>query len=238
MKPIIKVENVWKTYKMGDVYIDALKELNFEAREGEFIAIMGKSGSGKSTSMHLIGCLDVPTKGNIFLDQTNIAHLHESELAQIRGKKIGFIFQQFNLINTLSALENVTLPMIFQGIPKDERTEKAEKLLKLVELENRLYHRPGQLSGGESQRVAIARALSNNPDIILADEPTGNLDLKTGENVMKFLIKLNKENKKTIIIVTHDADVAKHAKRVCYLEEGRIIRQSQNGKIKNFMGAK
>lgn len=230
MKSIIKLKNVWKTYRVEEVDVNALRGLNFEAGDGEFVALMGKSGSGKSTSMNLIGCLDIPTKGEIYLDGINIASLHESDLAQIRGRKIGFIFQQFNLINTLSALENVMLPMIFQETNREERTERARELLNLVGLGSRINHRPGELSGGEQQRVAIARALANNPEIILADEPTGNLDSKTGEVIMKFLIKLNKDEKKTIIVVTHDEDIARHAERICHLEDGQVIKESKGGR--------
>jgi len=178
-----------------------------------------------STAMNMIGCLDVPTRGSVFLDGKDIATMRESDLAQIRGRKIGFIFQQFNLINTLSALENVTLPMIFQNKSTEERVERAKELLKLVELEGRTDHRPTELSGGQQQRVAIARSLSNNPDIILADEPTGNLDSKTGTNVMDFLKKLHKEQGKTIIMVTHDERTAMHADRVEYLKDGQIIKR-------------
>jgi putative ABC transport system ATP-binding protein len=174
--------------------------------------------------MNMVGCLDVPTKGEIYLDGKNIATLNESDLAQIRGKKIGFIFQQFNLINTMSALENVMLPMIFQGYSPDTRRKKAMELLDLVELKDRINHRPTELSGGQQQRVAIARALSVDPEVILADEPTGNLDSKTGVNVMTFLQKLHKEKKKTIVMVTHDDDLAKFAERVEYLKDGLIIK--------------
>ncbi|MBI2651624.1 ABC transporter ATP-binding protein [Candidatus Woesearchaeota archaeon] len=219
---MIKLENVWKTYKMGNIEVNALRGLNLEIKKREFVAIMGPSGSGKSTAVNMIGCLDVPTKGKLFLEDRDISRLSESDLAQIRGRKIGFIFQQFNLINTLTALENVTLPMIFQGTSSNERAETAKKLLELIELSDRINHKPTELSGGEQQRVAIARSLANNPDVILADEPTGNLDSKTGSIVINFLEKLNKEGK-TIVLVTHDADVAKHAQRIVYLMDGRIM---------------
>lgn len=221
---VIRLENVWKIYRMGNVKVNALQGLNLDVKKGEFLAIMGPSGSGKSTAVNMIGCLDVPTKGTIMLEHHDISKLSESELAQIRGRKIGFIFQQFNLINTLTALENVTLPMIFQGTDKDQRLRTAEKLLNLVELSDRMHHKPTELSGGQQQRVAIARSLANDPEVILADEPTGNLDSKTGEIVIKFLEKLNKEGK-TIIIVTHDANVAKHAYRIELLKDGRIIKK-------------
>ena len=227
-KSIIKLENVWKTYKMGNVDVNALQGLNLDVKEGEFLSIMGPSGSGKSTAVNMIGCLDVPTKGKIMLDQHDISKLSESELAQIRGRKIGFIFQQFNLIPTLSALENVMLPMIFQGIYEKERIERAIKLLELVELGDRISHRPTELSGGEQQRVAIARSLANNPDVIIADEPTGNLDSKTGTIVLDFLQKLHKKEKKTIVMVTHDANLAKVSERTEFLKDGKIIKSLNN----------
>ena len=221
---IIKLENVWKIYEMGEVKVNALRNLNLEVRRGEFLVIMGKSGSGKSTTMNMVGSLDIPTKGRIFLDKKNIAHLDESELARIRGEKIGFIFQQFNLIPTLTARENVMLPMIFQNISEMERRKRSEELLKLVELEDRMDHKPSELSGGQQQRVAIARSLANDPEVVLADEPTGNLDIKTGDLVLDFLKKLHKKEKKTIVVVTHDEDIIKYADRACYLEDGRITK--------------
>ena len=221
---IIKLDNVWKTYRMGkNNYVHALKGMSLEVRKGEFIAIMGPSGSGKSSAVNMIGCLDIPTKGNIFLEKHNISHLHESDLAQIRGRKIGFIFQQFNLINTLTALENVKLPMIFQGLELEKREARARELLSNVGLGERINHRPSELSGGQQQRVAIARALANDPEVILADEPTGNLDSKTGSIMMEYLKKLHKEGK-TIIMVTHDEKVAKTAERTEYLKDGTIVK--------------
>ncbi len=221
---IIKLEDVWKTYKMGEVEVNALRGLNLTIRKGEFVSVMGPSGSGKSTSVNMIGCLDIPSKGKIFLEHHDISSLHESDLAQIRGKKIGFIFQQFNLINTLTALENVMLPMTFQGVDREDRIKKAIELLELVDLKDRMDHRPTELSGGQQQRVAIARALSNDPEVILADEPTGNLDSSTGKMVMAFLTDLNKKEKRTIIMVTHDDNLAKYAKRIEYLKDGKIIK--------------
>ena len=221
---IIKLDNVWKIYQMGEVKVEALRGLSLEIKKGEFVAIMGPSGSGKSTAVNMIGCLDVPTRGHIYLDQHDISKLSESDLAQIRGKKIGFIFQQFNLINTLTALENVALPMLFQDTGRKERLETAKKLLEMVELGDRLNHKPNELSGGQQQRVAIARSLSNDPEVVLADEPTGNLDSKTGEIVIRFLEKLNKEGK-TIIMVSHDANVAKHAQRIEHLKDGRVVKR-------------
>jgi len=224
---IIKLDNVWKIYQMGNVQVNALRGLNLEIKKGEFVAIMGPSGSGKSTAVNMVGALDIPTKGKIFLDKHDISKLSESDLAQIRGKKIGFIFQQFNLINTLSALENIALPMIFQGIEKEERVEKATQILNKVDLGDRIHHRPTELSGGQQQRVAIARSLANDPEVILADEPTGNLDSKTGETVMSFLESLNRKEGKTIIMVTHDRNVAHHADRIEFLKDGMIVKSKK-----------
>jgi len=220
---IIKLDNVWKIYKMGKVEVPALRGMNLEVKTGEFLAIMGPSGSGKSTAMNMVGCLDVPTKGRIFLEGQDISKLSESDLAQIRGKKIGFIFQTFNLILTLSALENVALPMIFQNITKEERVKRATELLEMVGLGDRINHKPNELSGGQQQRVAIARSLINNPEVILADEPTGNLDSVSGHKVIDFLKELHEKEKKTIVMVTHDKDVAKYAERIEYLRDGEII---------------
>lgn len=229
-KIIIKLENVWKIYKMGDVEVNALQGLSLDVKEGEFLAIMGPSGSGKSTAVNMIGCLDVPTKGRVILDGHDISKLTESELAQIRGRKIGFIFQQFNLIPTLTALENVALPIVFQSVEREKRIGKATELLEIVELGDRMEHKPTELSGGQQQRVAIARSLANNPEVILADEPTGNLDSNTGEMVMSFLRKLNRKEGKTIIVVTHDNNVARHADRIEFLKDGKIIKSLNNRK--------
>ncbi len=227
-KNLIVLKDVWKIYTMGKVEVAALKGLNFSVREGEFVAIMGPSGSGKSTAVNMIGCLDVPTRGSIFLGGMDISHMTESTLAQIRGKKIGFIFQQFNLINSLTALENVMLPMTFQNVPREKRVRRATELLKMVELGERLNHKPTELSGGQQQRVAIARALANDPDVILADEPTGNLDSRTGILVMSFLKKLHTDHKKTIILVTHDESLTRYAERVEYLKDGKIVKSIKN----------
>lgn len=223
-RTLLNLKNVWKIYTMGDVEVPALRGLNFKVKEGEFVAIMGPSGSGKSTAMNMIGVLDVPTRGKITLEGDDISEMEESNLAQIRGQKIGFIFQQFNLIPTLTALENIMLPMVFQDTTREERRERATKLLQMVGLGDRLDHKPTELSGGQQQRVAIARSLSNDPDIVLADEPTGNLDSKTGESVMDFLCKLNFEEGKTIIMVTHDKDIADNAERIEFLKDGKIIK--------------
>jgi putative ABC transport system ATP-binding protein len=227
-KPIIKIKDVWKIYKMGETEVKALRGLNLDIFPKEFISIQGPSGSGKSTAMNMVGCLDTPTKGEIYLEGKNISHLHESDLAQLRGRKIGFIFQQFNLINTLTALENVMLPMAFQEVPKEERIKRATETLSFLGLGERLNHKPTELSGGQQQRVAIARSLANDPDIILADEPTGNLDSKTGKYIMEFLIKLNKEKGKTIIMVTHDNNLGKFAQKTYFLKDGAITKQQKN----------
>lgn len=219
---IIELKEVSRYYEMGEELIKALDEIDISIEKGDFVAIMGPSGSGKSTGMNLIGSLDFATKGEIYLSKENIKEFDESELAQFRGKKIGFIFQQFNLIPNLTAKENVMLPMLFQGISEEERAERGEELLKMVDLENRMNHYPSQLSGGQQQRVAIARALANNPEVILADEPTGNLDSKTGESVMSFLEELNKKGT-TIIIVTHDQNLAKkHARTIYSIIDGKM----------------
>ena len=220
---IIKLDSVWKVYKMGEVDVPALRGINLEVKRGEFLAIMGPSGSGKSTAMNMIGCLDVPTRGKIYLEGKDISKMSESELAQIRGKKIGFVFQQFNLINTLSALENVTLPMIFQGKPKSEQTERGTKLLESIGLKERINFFPTKLSGGEQQRVAIARSLANDPEIVLADEPTGNLDSQTGKLVMDVLKDLHVKEKKTIVLITHDKNVAKYAERKVRIIDGKVV---------------
>ncbi|MGV8172489.1 MAG: ABC transporter ATP-binding protein [Candidatus Woesearchaeota archaeon] len=221
-KPIIELKDVWKVYNIGDVKVEALRNLNWKVYPGEFVAIQGPSGSGKSTAMNMVGCLDTPSKGQIYLDGHDISHLSESELAQIRGKRIGFIFQKFNLINTLSAAENVMLPLMFLDVPEDERRKIAEKVLAMVELTNRMEHKPNELSGGQQQRVAIARALAVNPEIILADEPTGNLDSKSGATVMSFLEKLHEQGK-TIVMVTHDDKLAQYAERIAVLKDGEIV---------------
>lgn len=225
MKPIIRLKDVYKIYQMGEVEVPAVQDMSLEIMPKDFVILMGPSGSGKSTAMHLVGCLDTPTKGDIYLDGKNISHLSESELAQIRGRTIGFVFQKFNLIPTLNAIENVMLPMSFQGTDENTAYERAKKLLDLVELGERIEHKPSELSGGEQQRVAIARALANDPEIILADEPTGNLDSKTSVKIVQLLSKLHKEKDKTVIVVTHDRDLIKYAqkRKVYNLLDGKII---------------
>jgi len=228
-KELIRLQDVSKHYQMGETVVKALNHLDFKVFEGEFVAIMGPSGSGKSTAMNLIGSLDVPTRGTIFLDGQDISELEESDLAQIRGRKIGFIFQSFNLIPNLTVQENVMLPMMFQGTETETREEVAQKLLRLVDLEDRADHYPNQISGGQMQRVAIARSLANDPEVVLADEPTGNLDTKTGEMIMDFLSKLHKRGK-TVIMITHDPDLAqKHASIVYWLRDGALEKVTGKG---------
>lgn len=219
---IIKLKDVHKNYRMGKTKVRALRGSSLKVEQGEFLAIEGPSGSGKSTLMNMIGCLDLPTSGKIHLEKWDVQKLHESDLAQIRGRKIGFIFQIFNLMHELTALENVMLPMLFQEVPRGKRKKRAAALLKRVDLADRMEHTPSQLSGGEQQRVAIARALANNPDVILADEPTGNLDSKTGRKVLKLLKDLNEERDKTIVMVTHDPRVEEFAERVVQIKDGIV----------------
>ncbi|MDA3836362.1 MAG: ABC transporter ATP-binding protein [Nanoarchaeota archaeon] len=232
---VIELKNVCKYYYMGENVVKAVDDLSLTIEKGSFIAIMGPSGSGKSTAMNLVGSLDVPTSGTVYLDGEDISFLTESDLAQIRGKKIGFIFQSFNLIPNLTTRENVALPMTFQGYDEFERAAKAEELLKLVDLADRGDHYPGELSGGQRQRVAIARSLANNPEMILADEPTGNLDTKTGDIVMEFLSKMHKQGK-TIVVITHEPELAKkYAEIVYWLKDGKLekVTQKKNGFTKS-----
>ncbi|MDD5331498.1 MAG: ABC transporter ATP-binding protein [Candidatus Nanoarchaeia archaeon] len=228
-KAVIELRDVWKTYVMDEVKVNALRGLNLQVEKGEFLGILGKSGSGKSTAMNMIGSLDVPSKGSVYLDGINISSLSESDLAQLRGRKIGFIFQTFNLIPSLTTLQNVMLPMMFQDKPYPERERIAKDILTRLGMAPRLDHVPGKLSGGERQRVAIARALVNNPEMILADEPTGNLDSKTGQEVVQILKELNQKDKKTIVIVTHDESLVKICDRICYLKDGEIIKEFKKG---------
>lgn len=229
---IIKLEDVWKIYKMDEVDFPALCGLNLEVNRGEFLVVIGPSGSGKSTALNAIGALDVPTKGTIYLDEKDISKLSESELAQIRGKKIGFVFQSFHLIPSLSALENVALPMMFQRTSIAERMKRAKEILISVGLGDKLNNLPSQLSGGERQRVAIARALANNPEVILADEPTGNLDSKTGAEILNLLKNLNKKEGRTLIVVTHDEKIANEADKIAYLQDGKVV-NIKNKNIRN-----
>ncbi len=218
---LIKMEGLWKTYEMGAEKIHALRGVSFVIPKASYVAIMGPSGSGKSTMMNLIGCLDTPSKGNYFLNQRLVSEMNDDELAHIRNREIGFVFQTFNLLPRASALHNVELPLIYNGTPSAERKERAMKALQAVDLGDRAYHRPNELSGGQRQRVAIARALVNNPSILLADEPTGNLDSATSAEIMTLLDALHDQGN-TIILVTHEADIAKHAKRKIRLLDGQI----------------
>ena len=221
-KAIIELQDVWKTYKMEETEVNALRGVTLKFNEGDFASIQGPSGSGKSTLMHLVGCLDLPSKGRIMLDGHDISKMSESQLATIRGKKIGFVFQAFNLIPSLTAMENVMLPMIFNNVPKETRLKTARELLEDMGLQHRLDHKPNQMSGGEQQRVAIARALSNDPEVILADEPTGNLDSTTGKHILQIIQHLYKEHKKTIIMVTHDPYIANVAEKKVVIVDGKL----------------
>jgi len=218
---VIITQNISKTYGKPPVQVFALRDTNLQIKQGDYIAIIGPSGSGKSTLMNLLGCLDKPSSGKIFIDGKDISMLNENELARIRREKIGFIFQKYNLIPTLNALENVELSMGFAGVESQIRTTKAKKLLEMVELSKRMTHKPSEMSGGEQQRVAIARALANNPSIILADEPTGNVDTKSGENIMNILEEVNRRGE-TIIVVTHNMAIAQRAKRVLRIQDGLV----------------
>lgn len=221
MKEVVKLDEVWKTYTLGNLQVNVLQGININIQKGEFVAIQGPSGAGKSTTFNLIGCLDFPTKGKVFLDGRDIASMKENTLARIRGKKIGFVFQTFNLIPSLLAIENIMLPMTFQNVPETKRKEKAKMLLTRVGLGHRMDHKPNQLSGGEKQRVAIARALANEPELILADEPTGNLDSKTGKSIMELFKELHKQGT-TIIMVTHEKVIADYAERIIHIKDGKV----------------
>jgi putative ABC transport system ATP-binding protein len=218
---VIKTEELAKVYEMGAEQVHALRGINLEIRKGEYVAIMGPSGSGKSTLMNLIGCLDSPTSGKYWLAGRLVSDLDDDELAYIRNKEIGFVFQTFNLLPRATALHNVELPLIYNGTPAEERLEKAKKALERVDLTDRMTHKPNELSGGQRQRVAIARALVNNPSIVLADEPTGNLDSKTGEEIMALFENLYRQGN-TIILVTHENDIARHAHRSIHIRDGKI----------------
>lgn len=221
--PLIEIKNLKKHYDVGDIKLDILKGLTLNVEAGEFVAIMGPSGSGKSTLMNILGCLDKPSSGKYILDGVDISSLDSDDLATIRNRKIGFVFQGFNLLSRTSALENVELPMVYANIPEDIRKQKAEKALNEVGLKSRMYHQPNQLSGGQQQRVAIARALVNEAPIIFADEPTGNLDTKTSIEIMKLFAKFNKEFGRTIILVTHEEDIAQWSDRIIKIVDGHIV---------------
>lgn len=224
---MISVSHVSKIYKTGDVEVKALDDVSFNIEKGEFVAIMGPSGSGKSTLMHIVGALDTPTSGTYILDGENVEKLSDDELADIRNRKIGFVFQFFNLLPRTSALQNVELPMVYGGIKKEKREEVARKFLEMVDLSDRLGNAPNQLSGGQQQRVAIARSLVMNPSIILADEPTGNIATTQAEEIMAIFQKLNREGR-TIVMITHESDIAEHAKRIIHIRDGKIV-QDGNG---------
>jgi len=225
---LIQLENVKKIYKVGETQVNALRGLSYNINEGDFLAIMGPSGSGKSTLMNILGCLDKPTEGKYFLEGEEVSTLDKNKLARIRNKKIGFVFQTFNLLSRTTALENTELPLLYSSMSKKKMRELASKSLSIVGLEGRELHRTNQLSGGEQQRVAIARALVNNPSLILADEPTGNLDTKTGKEIMDIFKKLNQEKNITIILVTHEPELALIARRRVHLRDGQIIKKEES----------
>lgn len=224
MRTILEVREVKKTYRMGNVLVQALRGVSFNVEQSELLTIFGPSGSGKSTLLHLMGGLDRPDNGEILIDGSNILKLSDDKLAELRLSKIGFVFQFFNLLPRLTALRNVELPLTIAGIPEEEATQRAKEMLGLMGLEARMNHRPAELSGGEQQRVAMARALINNPKIVLADEPTGNLDTKTGWEIVQLMKKLNKEKRQTFIVVTHDPQIAETADRIIHIKDGLIER--------------
>ncbi len=229
METIISIRNMVKNYYVGNQTVRALRGVDVEIKKGEYVAIMGPSGSGKSTLMNILGALDTPTEGDYFLNGTNVSLLEDEQLAEIRNKEIGFVFQTFNLLQRYTALENVTLPLIYAGVPKHERQEKARKVLDNVGLTDRITHKPNELSGGQRQRVAVARALINNPSIILADEPTGNLDSKTSEDIMKLIADIH-DLGNTVIVITHENDIAAKAERVIRLFDGKVDTDTLNNK--------
>ena len=225
---IISAENLWKIYQLGRQEVNALREATFTISQGEFVAIMGPSGSGKSTLMNILGCLDTPTKGDYYLRGKLVSTLDDNELAYIRNNEIGFVFQVFNLLARATAFHNVELPLIYKGTQKKIREEKTRKALEMVEMSDRMNHRPSELSGGERQRVAIARALVNEPSLLLADEPTGNLDSKTGLEIINLFRKIHSQGN-TIIVVTHEREIAEHAHRIIFLKDGRIVKEERKG---------
>lgn len=227
VKSQIKLDNVWKTYQVGEINLEVLKGVNLEIKEGEFVVLLGPSGSGKSTLLNIMSCLDVPTKGHVYLDGEDVSLLKEDQLAEVRGKKIGFVFQQFNLLPHLTAIENVALPATFQNVSEEKRRSRAKEILNSVGLGDRMTHVPAKLSGGEKQRVAISRSLINNPEIIVADEPTGEVDTDTGQKIMKIFTDLHDDGK-TVIIVTHDLELVDYATRVIRIRDGRLENQKND----------
>jgi len=230
MNNIIHLENICKSYFMGKMELKVLKGINLDINKNEYVALMGPSGSGKSTLMNIIGCLDTPTSGKYILNSNDISITEDNQLAEVRNKEIGFVFQQFNLLPRLTALENVALPLVYAGMGKKQRTEKANHVMELVNLADRSHHKPNELSGGQCQRVAIARALVNNPSLILADEPTGNLDTKTSYEIMEIFNAIH-ENGNTIVLVTHEEDIANHAHRIVRLRDGIIETDKLNESV-------
>lgn len=230
MQPVISISDLRKTYIMGTEKIHALKKVSLDINKNEYVALMGPSGSGKSTLMNLLGCLDTPSQGDYILNESNVSQLTDSELAEIRNKEIGFVFQTFNLLPRLSSLENVALPLVYAGLSRSKRLARAQEVLEMVGLGDRVHHKPNELSGGQRQRVAIARALVNKPSIILADEPTGNLDTKTSVEIMEIFEKIHAQGN-TIILVTHEPDIAEHAHRIIRLRDGLVETDELNEKI-------
>ena len=226
MPPLIEIRDLVKVYEMGDVQVRALDGVSFTVETGEFVAIMGPSGSGKSTLMNLIGCLDTPSSGTYRLNDHEVSRLDDDELAHIRNREIGFVFQTFNLLSRASALENVEVPLVYAGVPRQERRRRAKEMLAMVGLGDRMHHQPNELSGGQRQRVAVARALVNNPSLLLADEPTGNLDSRTGDEIMALFDELNRKGN-AIVLVTHEEDIARHAKSVVRLRDGKIVEEQR-----------
>jgi putative ABC transport system ATP-binding protein len=225
---IIRAEDLWRTYQMGAEEIHALRGVSFVIEKGEYVAVMGPSGSGKSTLMNLIGCLDTPSRGTYVLRGKLVSQMNDDELAEVRNREIGFVFQTFNLLPRASALHNVELPLVYAGVPKEARLERARRTLEMVDLADRMHHKPNELSGGQRQRVAIARALVMKPSILLADEPTGNLDSATGEEIMRLFDRLHHEGN-TIILVTHERDIADHARRTIHIRDGKVEKDERQG---------